>query len=161
MYFAHFQPPNCRARWPLVTLLLSLSFANLQGMMRWAVSCATYSDHFQRPNCTVRWPLLLFLLFLLLWFLVNVSGIVKIVDFQIHFWRMFQVWALLLARVADWAAMTLPRREPHFGWKWAYYLDETRMRRPPGPTIILYIEYIIYLTITITIIWNSWHSNPY
>ena len=124
MYFAHFQRPNCRAWWPLVTLLLSLSFANLQGMMRWDVSSATYFDQFQRPNCTVRWPLLLFLLFLvahfqrpnctvqwpllcfllflLLWFLVNVSGIGKLLIFEIIFEECFRFWDLLLAKTRFW-----------------------------------------------------------
>ena len=105
-------------------------------------------DHFQRPNCTVRWPLLLFLLFLLLWFLVNVSGIGKIIDFQNHFWRMFQVLGLVVGKDAFWRVMILLRRELRFEQKWAYYLGETRTPRHPLPTIILYIEYIVCSTTT-------------
>ena len=48
------------------------------------------------------------------------------------------------------ALMTLRGRELQNGPKWAYYLDEARMRRSPLPTIILYIEYIVCSTTIIS-----------
>ena len=59
---------------------------------------------------------------------------------------------VVVGRGRDWGVMTLPRRELQNEQKWPPRLGETRMQRSPRPTIIVYIEYIIYLTITITVI---------
>ena len=78
---------------------------------------------------------------------------------EIPFLRMFQVLGGLLAKGLFWGQVTLRRRELQNGPKWAYYLDETRMRRSPLPTIILYIEYIVCSTTTI-ISWGRRRDIP-
>ena len=125
---------------------------NIVAVFYWLENISCFCPcHFWRTSRLLWWTLLLPLLFLLLWFLVNVSGIGKILEFENHFWRMFQVLGFVVGNHPDCGAYAAPRRALTFGWKWAYYLGESDMPRHPLPTIILYIEYIVCSTPALTI----------